>query len=81
MKAPARRPRGTETTQINLRVVPDAKDRLDSIAHAANVPYWAVFESAMRAVKLDEHGIPEGWDLPRPSTDTLLDVEETRKTA
>ena len=81
MSAPFRRPRGTETTQINLHVVPEAKAKLDAITAAAGVPQWAVFESAMRAVKLDEYAIPEGWDLPRPSTDSLLEVEKTRKTA
>lgn len=81
MSAPARRPRGTDTTQINLRVVPEAKEQLDAIAAAANVPQWAVLEAAMRAVRLDEYGIPLGWDLPRPSTDALSGVVETRKTA
>lgn len=81
MTAPLRRPRGTETTQINLHVVPDVKRQFDEIAAAAGVPQWAVFEAAIRAAKPGPDGIPAGWDLPHPSSETLPGIEETRKSA
>ena len=42
---------------------------------------WAVVEGAALSGTPDEHGIPEGWNLPNPSTDPLPFEQDTRKTA
>ena len=39
---------------------------------------WAVVEGAALSGTPNEHGIPEGWNLPTPSTDPLPGVEETK---
>ena len=82
MSATYRRPRGAETEALNMFVAPDVKRRIEEVAAAAGAPQWAVVEAAIRAGAPTTNGIPQGWDLPAPSTDALPGIEqETRKTA
>ena len=81
MTTTPRRPRGTDTVQLHVRVRPEVKERLDQIADQTGLPMWAVVEGAALSGTPNEHGIPEGWNLPTPSTDPLPFEQDTRKTA
>lgn len=71
-----RRPRGTPTVALNLFVAPEVKDLIDTYAAQANVPIWAIVESAIRAGKPDSSGVPQGWDLPGHPKFELQDPDE-----
>ncbi len=68
MAAPTRRvrrPIGTETVAVHLFLTPEVKKRIDTFAHRAGVPQWAIVEAAILAGEPDdETGIPKGWDVP-----------------
>lgn len=80
MSQPVRRPRGTEVTHLHTSLEPEIKARVDAVVQRTNLPLWKVVEAALTSGDLDEYGIPDTWDLPRPTEDALMDFED-RKTA
>lgn len=59
-----RRVRGTPKVPLNLFVAPHVRERIDIISSNADMPIWAVIESAIMATQLDANGVPENWDVP-----------------
>ena len=67
-----RRPIGTETVAVHLFLTPEVKKRIDTFAHRAGVPQWAIVEAAILAGEPDEvTGIPKGWDVPQSEAASL----------
>ncbi len=57
---------------LHVFVALDVRELIDTYAHRANMPIWAIFEAAIRAGVPDESGIPTGWDLPENTTTRQL---------